>query len=304
MADTAQPDHALQGAENARALLSQATEASATPESAAPMLDVHPPHKEVHSWTDFFIHIATIVVGLLIAVGLEQTVELLDHRHQVSETRKALRMELDQDRRAYADRMSEFHRQTAALLNNIIVLGYIQQHPNARQQDLPGILVWHAVRGDFTTSAWKTAQQSNVMALMPQEEVRRYALTYDRIELVEKSFDTIWSAIVQARLYSMLDSDPTHLSPAQLAQELSYTNDVLVQHFSAAAALVQLNRADSSFTPALTRDELNSIMHVSDAERDPRLVAAIAITNSRLPKDSQIPLPSPTPEPVLGRPKK
>ena len=41
------------------------------------MLDVHPPHEAAHSWKDFLIHIATIVVGVLIAIGLEQTVELM-----------------------------------------------------------------------------------------------------------------------------------------------------------------------------------------------------------------------------------
>ena len=46
------------------------------------MLDVHPPHAPTHTWRDFFIHIATIVIGLLIAVGLEQTVEYVHHRHQ------------------------------------------------------------------------------------------------------------------------------------------------------------------------------------------------------------------------------
>jgi hypothetical protein len=32
------------------------------------MLDVHPPDEAVHTWKAFLIHIATIVVGLLIAV--------------------------------------------------------------------------------------------------------------------------------------------------------------------------------------------------------------------------------------------
>jgi hypothetical protein len=272
-------------------------EARANPEISAPMLDVHAPHEGVQTWKGFFIHIATIVIGLLIAIGLEQTVEVFHHRHQVAETREALRRELDQNRRAYADRISEFHRQTAAVLNNITVLRYIQQHPGARQDSLPGILVWHAVRGDFTESAWKTAQQSNVTALMPQDEVRRYTLTYDRIEQVAKSFDAIWPAIVQARLYGIFDSDPTHFTPAQLAEEMAYTKNVLVQHFAAAAVLVQLNRVDSSFTPALTKDELNEIMHVSDAERDPDLAAAIAITNSRLPADAQIPASQPVRKP-------
>ena len=33
------------------------------------MLEVHPPHQTVHTWRDFFIHVATICVGLLIAIG-------------------------------------------------------------------------------------------------------------------------------------------------------------------------------------------------------------------------------------------
>ncbi len=36
------------------------------------MLDVHPPRHAANTWRDFFI--ATVVLGLCIAVGLEQTV--------------------------------------------------------------------------------------------------------------------------------------------------------------------------------------------------------------------------------------
>jgi len=45
------------------------------------MLDVHAPHESIHTWKSFFIHIATIVVGLFIAVSLEQTIEFFHHRH-------------------------------------------------------------------------------------------------------------------------------------------------------------------------------------------------------------------------------
>ena len=54
------------------------------------MLDVHAPHEAAHSWTDFFIHIATIVLGLLIAIGLEQTVEAIHHRRVRMELRESL----------------------------------------------------------------------------------------------------------------------------------------------------------------------------------------------------------------------
>jgi hypothetical protein len=33
------------------------------------MIDVHVPQKSEHTWTDFFIHIGTIAVGLLLAIG-------------------------------------------------------------------------------------------------------------------------------------------------------------------------------------------------------------------------------------------
>jgi hypothetical protein len=39
------------------------------------MLDVHAPHEALYTWTGFCIHTSTIVVGLFIAISLEQTVE-------------------------------------------------------------------------------------------------------------------------------------------------------------------------------------------------------------------------------------
>jgi hypothetical protein len=63
------------------------------------MIDIHPPHKSEHTWTDFFIHIATICVGLIIAIGLEQTVEAIHHLHQRRELEDNLHAELRTDLR-------------------------------------------------------------------------------------------------------------------------------------------------------------------------------------------------------------
>src|SRR5450631_1415712 len=61
------------------------------------MLDIHPAQRSANSWKEFFVHIATIVIGLLIAVGLEQTVEYFHHRHLASEARASIQRELIQD---------------------------------------------------------------------------------------------------------------------------------------------------------------------------------------------------------------
>jgi hypothetical protein len=63
-------------------------------EDPTPMIDVHPPHQPVHTLKDFLIHMSAICLGLLIAIGLEQSVEYLHHRNQAREARASIQREL------------------------------------------------------------------------------------------------------------------------------------------------------------------------------------------------------------------
>jgi hypothetical protein len=63
------------------------------------MLDVHPPHHSPNTWRDFLLHIATIVLGLLIAIGLEQSVEALHHHHQLRQLQEQMHQVLENDTR-------------------------------------------------------------------------------------------------------------------------------------------------------------------------------------------------------------
>jgi hypothetical protein len=62
------------------------------------MIDVHPPEHGIHGTRDFFLHLFTITIGLLIAIGLEQSVEGLHHRHQRKEAETNIRAELQANR--------------------------------------------------------------------------------------------------------------------------------------------------------------------------------------------------------------
>jgi hypothetical protein len=57
------------------------------------MIEVHPPHEKIDTVKDFLIHIAAIAVGLLLAIGLEQTVEYIHHRIQAHDLHDALLQE-------------------------------------------------------------------------------------------------------------------------------------------------------------------------------------------------------------------
>jgi hypothetical protein len=86
------------------------------------MLDVHPPHSPTHTWKDFFTHIATIVIGLLIAIGLEQTVEFFHHRHQVTQMEEALREESLENRHVVRDDLDSIGAIDHVVEANIVIL--------------------------------------------------------------------------------------------------------------------------------------------------------------------------------------
>jgi hypothetical protein len=68
------------------------------------MREVHPMHEPPLTWNGFFIHIATIVVGLFIAVCIDKTVEAIHHHFQRRELEAQMRQvfldDLESDKRA------------------------------------------------------------------------------------------------------------------------------------------------------------------------------------------------------------
>jgi hypothetical protein len=56
-------------------------------------MEIHKP-KLARNWREFAVEIGTIICGILIALGLEQTVRWLERRAEVAEAREALRTEI------------------------------------------------------------------------------------------------------------------------------------------------------------------------------------------------------------------
>jgi hypothetical protein len=90
------------------------------------MLDVHPAHHAASSWKEFFVHIATMVLGLLIAVGLEQGMEYIHHRRQVAEVREALLQERRSNIARFAAETLEFKRAMPLFQDDLAVFVYLK----------------------------------------------------------------------------------------------------------------------------------------------------------------------------------
>src|SRR5689334_2536863 len=93
------------------------------------MIEVHPPHENVHTWRQFLIHIAAITIGLLIAIGHEQTVVYFHHRHQLQEARRELTAELEENRRVVAKNLEGVRKITAELEANMALLQAVKTWP-------------------------------------------------------------------------------------------------------------------------------------------------------------------------------
>jgi hypothetical protein len=176
------------------------------------MLDVHPPHNPTHTWRDFFIHIATIVIGLLIAISLEQSVEYFHHRHLVTETREALRSERELNVHRFQLENEILHTNVGVLRTDATVYAFLRSHPHAPPSTWPGEINLSAILITYNVSAWKTAQQSGVLAYMPQSEVKRLDELYQRLDQINQSQLELRVADFDARsIY--LDGNPADLSP-------------------------------------------------------------------------------------------
>jgi hypothetical protein len=242
--------------------------ASATnQENAVPMLDVHAPHNAVHTWKDFCIHIAAIAVGLLIAIGLEQTVEYFHHRHQVVETREALRVEREQNHLRIADQTKEFRVRVPIIQTNLAVFHYLRLHPGSPEKDLPGKVNWHNLGSPFIDYVWQTAQQTGVTAFMAQDEVRRNAELYRRLRICTDSYAAFRAANAEARAYTVDDADLSHLTPVQIEEQIRLTRTVLNRLYRYGSDLRSLSISNPDFVPAPSVEEIGSIVHESAQER-------------------------------------
>ncbi len=231
------------------------------------MLDVHPPHHAANTWRDFFIHIATIVVGLCIAVGIEQTVEYFHHRHQVAETREALHKELEQNQKAMASSVAEFRRLTTVVQNNLAVFHYLEQHPGTPLNKLPFTVNWHSAGDRFSESVWTTAQQGAVLGLMPPEEVRDQTRLYRMLQTCSDSFGAYRVASSEARAYTVDAASVSDLSPSQVQEQIRLTRIVLNRLYRVGADLRNLAFRYPQFAPGPSVEELARIVHESPDER-------------------------------------
>jgi hypothetical protein len=153
------------------------------------LLDVHPPHHAAHSWRDFFIHIATIVVGLLIAVGLEQSVEHLHWRHEVEAQRAAMDAELSENAAFAYERLVATPCLDSRLteLKQAVLASGPKWAGDRMQLGGTGLVrneAYEAPLRPWPDQAWRNGLASGAAAHMREADWSKYATAYDNVERI------------------------------------------------------------------------------------------------------------------------
>lgn len=150
------------------------------------MIDVHPAHHAATTWREFLIHIATIVLGLCIAVGLEQAVEFFHHREQ--------RLQLE------ADLHDEAQRNIGRIEANEKLMAMYMDWDRAilkagrDAKPFAGFVTFVIpARGQLgfgvrpLDNIWPAAKASGTLAVLPREEVETFGRVSDYADQAEKS---------------------------------------------------------------------------------------------------------------------
>jgi len=132
-------------------------------EHPAPMLDVHPPHEGIHSWTGFWIHIATITIG---------TVEFVHHRQQAREMTDRLREESRENHTVAQFDIAETEEAIRAIRANMHELEVIRDGSD-KAPFVPTALPAGFLYAPSDT-AWIMMRDSALLPVVPNSLVQNY----------------------------------------------------------------------------------------------------------------------------------
>jgi hypothetical protein len=225
-------------------------------------MDIHTP-KPVHSWRAFAVEIATIVLGVLIALGAEQVAETLRARHQVRQDMALLARELSGELAEGVVRM-RMTECVDARLNQLAA--------TVDEADRAGRLPPMAVPGRprtlvYTTAAWSSVVASPAATHFPHDQFQEFAYVYSLMSLANPLNDaetSDWSEIYSLGPGRRLDPD----SAQRLRVTIANARTINLQFATIAARLTEeIDRLDLRFdadSNARIRRALTAPMAVID----------------------------------------
>ena len=176
-------------------------------------MDIHAPSHPILSLKEFFVHIAVVTVGILIALSLEGVREIIHDRHLVRETREnfhaELRVDLAHDDREYAA-VKIAEDQLKQLVADLPAL--VQTQPGQIAARLANI---NSPDYFFSQNSWQAALSTGALAHMSTDDVMIYSGAFQDIQ-VYSNFQA-QNLAAQDRAVLFFRAHP-HPGPAEISE--------------------------------------------------------------------------------------
>ena len=177
-------------------------------------MEIHHPEKPIHSKKDFIVHMLTVVLGILLALGFEAVVQWGHHRALVREARENIAAEIENNRKALSDGLPEIQQRKK---NLEAILAYLQMMESGKSRE--GSLSYRWAGFDLYSTAWKTAESSGATAYMKYDDLKTYTELYD-LQQVFQTFqnDAFHGLVEMSPLPMVLGKDVKKVSPDMIRQ--------------------------------------------------------------------------------------
>ena len=173
------------------------------------MLDVHPPHEKMHGFKDFLLHLLTITIGLLIALGLEGYAEHWKQRALKKDADTKLRQEI----RDNAQEIALVHNATASEQANLKrIVDFLSARKKNEPYDTRQIRLDFTL-GDLKSASWKTAAATGALGFMKYDQVQRYSAVYQLQDKYSALQDQTIDEFLQLQAYFIYGFDPEKITP-------------------------------------------------------------------------------------------
>ncbi|MGI8989873.1 MAG: hypothetical protein ACR2I2_09845 [Bryobacteraceae bacterium] len=166
----------------------------------------------IHSWKDFFLHLATITIGILIALSLDGILEWSRHRSLVREAKESLNSEI-RDNKNEID--GHARNQVNALKEHRNVLRYLTERMSHKNPTIHSLTITSSL-AQLSETGWDTAEATGALAHMDYPEVKKYSSVYQLQRQFERVQQRTLENVIEAT--TPFAEDPGKLNDRELGQ--------------------------------------------------------------------------------------
>jgi hypothetical protein len=148
-------------------------------------MEIHAPHHPIMSLREFLVHLAMVTLGILIALGLEQSVEAYHHAHLAQEAHDNMMTEIRENKKELDEHLAKLAEAKKEREDDLEVIDQLLAHKPLKELHMS----LNFSGATLNSASWTTAATVGATAFMEYADVKRFAEVYKKQEFFDRLQD-------------------------------------------------------------------------------------------------------------------